>query len=95
LRVIGLCEGYGFLAENAEFARKLGDNGISFVGPDWNVIGTMGDKTAARELANKANVPTVPGSDGPIKTVDQLNHQGCHGWRWTGYACRQFSRRIG
>ena len=55
--------GYGFLAENPEFARLCRDNDITFIGPSPEVISKMGDKDAARSLMKKAGVPTVPGSD--------------------------------
>jgi acetyl-CoA carboxylase biotin carboxylase subunit len=56
--------GYGFLAENAPFAAACEVAGITFVGPGPEVIEQMGDKAVARRLANKSNVPTVPGTDG-------------------------------
>ncbi|KAJ3129961.1 pyruvate carboxylase [Nowakowskiella sp. JEL0407] len=63
--------GYGFLSENAEFARKVEENGIAFAGPPAHVIENCGDKTKARELAQKAGVPVVPGSNGPVSTIEQ------------------------
>ena len=63
--------GYGFLSENSEFARKVADAGIMWVGPPASVIDAVGDKIAARNLAAKANVPTVPGSPGPISSVEE------------------------
>ena len=54
--------GYGFLSENADFARKVSDAGIQWVGPSPEAITQMGDKIAAKALAEKAQVPTLPGS---------------------------------
>jgi len=58
--------GYGFLAENAEFAAACEKEGIIFIGPSSKVIHQMGDKIEAKKIAKKAGVPTVPGSDGAI-----------------------------
>ena len=58
--------GYGFLAENADFAEQLEKSGFKFIGPKPDVIRMMGDKVAAIQAMRKAGVPTVPGSNGPI-----------------------------
>jgi pyruvate carboxylase len=62
--------GYGFLSENAKFAQACADNGISFVGPRAELLAQMGDKTAARDLARRARVPTLPGTEEPIESRD-------------------------
>ncbi len=54
--------GYGFLSENAEFARACADSGIKFIGPSWKSIELMGSKTAARRLAMSVGAPVVPGT---------------------------------
>ncbi|KAJ6591806.1 pyruvate carboxylase [Mycena vulgaris] len=58
--------GYGFLSENAEFARKVEQAGIAFIGPSPEVIDGLGDKTKARTLAMKVGVPVVPGTPGAV-----------------------------
>jgi len=63
--------GYGFLAENAEFADACAEAGITFIGPRIELLRMMGDKTAARALARKAGIPTLPGTDEPITVRDK------------------------
>jgi len=62
--------GYGFLSENPEFAQACADNGIAFIGPRAELLAQMGDKTAARELAKRARVPTLPGTEEAIDDRD-------------------------
>ena len=64
--------GYGFLAENAEFAQAVIDAGLVWIGPAPEIIDSMGDKTAARSAATDAGVATVPGTKAPITTVDEV-----------------------
>lgn len=62
--------GYGFLAENDHFAEILGECNIKFIGPTPETIRLMGNKSKARETVQKAGVPIVPGSDGPLDSVE-------------------------
>ena len=63
--------GYGFLAENAEFADTCGASNITFIGPTGDQIRAMGDKASARRLAKEAGVPTVPGSEGILADAEE------------------------
>jgi acetyl-CoA carboxylase biotin carboxylase subunit len=63
--------GYGFLSENTNFARECKKAGIVFIGPTPENIEAMGDKLSAKALMKKAKVPTVPGSDGGVETVEE------------------------
>ena len=59
--------GYGFLSENADFARACEEAGIAFIGPSSTILAQMGDKLTAKAIAKACNVPTIPGSEAPLK----------------------------
>ena len=63
--------GYGFLSENAEFSRVCDEYGIKFIGASADMIDKMGDKATAKETMKNAGVPTIPGSDGLLESVEE------------------------
>ena len=63
--------GFGFLSENASFARNCGKCGITFIGPAPESIEMLGDKAAAKSAMKKAGVPVIPGSDGAVPTMEE------------------------
>jgi len=63
--------GYGFLSENEEFARRVEEEGIAFIGPKHYSIAAMGDKIASKKLANEAKVSTIPGHNEPILSPEE------------------------
>jgi len=63
--------GYGFLSENAQFARACAEAGITFVGPRPEVLEQLGDKVTARGIAKKASVPVLSGGETPLKSIDE------------------------
>lgn len=69
LGVDGIHPGYGFLSENADFAQKVSDAGITFIGPNPHAINMMGSKLAAKEAAKAHNIPLVPGTEEAIEDV--------------------------
>lgn len=71
----GIHPGYGFLSENAEFARMCADNNISFVGPPIGAIEAMGSKSAAKHIMQQAKVPLVPGYHGDEQSAEFLKAQ--------------------
>lgn len=77
-RIIAACEalkcdavhpGYGFLSENSLFAKIVEENGLQFIGPSSELIALLGDKIAAKKMAERANCPIIPGSKGKISSV--------------------------
>jgi len=69
----GIHPGYGFLAENADFAERVEESGFAFIGPRASNIRLMGDKVSAINAMQQAKLPCVPGSDGPLGTDDKTN----------------------
>ncbi len=73
--------GYGFLAENAQFAHLCREAGITFIGPTPEALELLGDKVQARELAKRIGIPVVPGTDGRVQSVEE----GLHFTQSVGY----------
>jgi len=71
LNVDGIHPGYGFLSENAAFARKVKDAGMTFIGPSPEAMEVMGDKLSAKQAVKEFNVPLVPGVDHAITDIDE------------------------
>jgi acetyl-CoA carboxylase biotin carboxylase subunit len=71
LGVDGIHPGYGFLSENAGFARKVKEAGIILIGPSPEAMEVMGDKLSAKNAARKYNIPMVPGTEGAVSNVDE------------------------
>ena len=67
----GLHPGYGFLSENADFADACVQAGLTFIGPSGDTIRKAGAKSAARDLMKRAGIPVTPGSDGPVRSVEE------------------------
>ena len=63
--------GYGFLSEDASFAKAVEDAGLTFIGPHPETIALLGNKAKARQLMIEAGVPVIPGSDGVLESVDE------------------------
>lgn len=73
--------GYGFLSENIEFAKRCEEAGIIFIGPNSEHLHMFGDKVRAREQALKAELTVIPGTDGPVSTVEEIEAFGdAHGY---------------
>lgn len=70
-KVDAIHPGYGFLSENAEFARKCEENGITFIGPKSDIMERLGDKINSKIVAHEAGVPTIPGIEKPLKTIKE------------------------
>ena len=63
--------GYGFLSENADFAEMVAAHGITFIGPEPQMIRLMGDKISAKKAAIEAGLPVIPGSNGAVQTIEE------------------------
>lgn len=68
--------GYGFLSENIEFARRCEEEGLTFIGPTSEHLNMFGDKVKARDQAVQAEIPVIPGSDGPVSGLEEIRDFG-------------------
>ena len=64
--------GYGFLSENADFARRCEEEGVIFIGPGADIIAKMGIKTEARKIMREAGLPIVPGTETPVQGIEEV-----------------------
>lgn len=64
--------GYGFLSENLHFAKRCQEEGLTFIGPKLEHLDIFGDKIKAKDAAVNAGIQSIPGSDGPVETVDEV-----------------------
>ncbi|GEN55268.1 pyruvate carboxylase [Halobacillus faecis] len=73
--------GYGFLSENIQFARRCEEEGLTFIGPTSEHLNMFGDKVKARDQAVQAEIPVIPGSDGPVSGLEEIREFGeTHGY---------------
>lgn len=80
-KVDAIHPGYGFLSESSKFAKACEENGILFIGPSPEALQKMGDKVYARALAKKLGIPVIPGTDQPIKKIEEaLQFAKTHGF---------------
>ena len=63
--------GFGFLSENADFAKMCTESGIKFIGPSYEIIDLMGNKSNAKKIMKKNGIPVIPGSDGSVKSIKE------------------------
>ncbi|MDU5335611.1 pyruvate carboxylase [Enterococcus sp.] len=80
-KVDAIHPGYGFLSENLEFAKRCKEEGLIFVGPELHHLDIFGDKIKAKTAALEAGIPSIPGSDGPVDTIEGvLEFAESHGY---------------
>ncbi|MDT2828147.1 pyruvate carboxylase [Enterococcus viikkiensis] len=80
-KVDAIHPGYGFLSENLEFAKRCREEGLIFVGPELHHLDIFGDKIKAKMAALEAEIPSIPGSDGPVDTIEGvLDFAESHGY---------------